>query len=135
MGIFFLTYGSLILFLFSGGLGRAISAGLGSLLPTYSVTATGYSFSVGPLVPLGQAILLILGGAVIAWKRKKWAAIVGIVGSTLLAITSLSLQVLVSAAGGPALSELIDVGEMVVGLGIFTLLPIVGIVVSWRELR
>lgn len=135
MGIFFLSYGTLSLFLFSGGLGRGISEGLGSLVPTYSVTATGYSFSVGSLVPIVQAIFLILGGAVIAWRRKKWAVIVGILGASLLAITSLSLQVLVAVAGGPALGELIDLGEIVIGLGTFALLPIVGIVISWRELN
>ena len=42
---------------------------------------------------------------------------------------------LVSASGGPAIVELIAVGERVIGVGLLVRLPALGVVFAWRDLR
>ena len=44
-------------------------------------------------------------------------------------------QVLVSSSGGPPIGELIDLSEIIFGIGLFVGLPIVGILLAKKELH
>ncbi len=71
----------------------------------------------------------------LVWKLRRWAAIFGIIGALVLPLSSLILQVLVSAYGGLPITELIGVEEIVFGVGLFVGLPVLGTVVAWRILQ
>lgn len=133
MGIFFIGNGLLILFLVSSRIGRIIG-GMG-LLPTFNVSSTGFGFSTGTLPLVLQVAFLLPAGILLAWKLKRLGAILGIAGALILPIVSIALQILVSVSGGPPITELIDPSEIIFGIGVFVGLPIVGTVLTWKELH
>ncbi len=133
MGIFFIGYGLLILFLLSSRIDRII--GGMDLLPTINVSSTGFGFSTGGLPLILQVVFLLPAGIFLAWKLKRLGAILGIVGVLILPIVSIALQILVSVSGGPPLTELIDPSEIIFGVGVFVGLPTGGIVLTWKELH
>ena len=104
-------------------------------MPAFHVSSTGgYSFETGSLIFFIMSLLLIPAGLLLVWKLKRWAAITGIIGTLLLPLTSLALQVLVSASGGPPLTVIIPMTELVFGVGFFFVLPTLGIIFAWRDL-
>src|SRR3990172_2689209 len=135
VGLCYFAYGTFILYLSSTIIGRFLIEGPGGLMPAFHVSSTGgYSFETGSLIFFIMSLLLIPAGLLLVWKLKRWAAITGIIGTLLLPLTSLALQVLVSASGGPPLTVIIPMTELVFGVGFFFVLPTLGIIFAWRDL-
>jgi hypothetical protein len=135
VGVFFLVLGLLFLFISAPTINRIVFEGEVGLFPTFHVSSTGYSLSTGQLPIIVQSIILIPMGILLFWKLSRVAAVLGSIGSLLLPLTSLILQLLVSVSGGPSLTELITLEEIIFGVGLFVGAPILGIIYSWRELH
>ena len=135
VGSYFVVYGIIILYVFSISVGRIFFEGVGGFLPTFHVGSAGYGFSVGQLPFLIQFVLLIPAGIWMAWKLRRWAAFIGILGTLVLPVTSFGLSMLVTASGGPPITELVVFGEILIGLGLFIGLPTLGIALVRRELH
>ncbi|MFQ5870775.1 MAG: hypothetical protein ACE5IB_01255 [Candidatus Geothermarchaeales archaeon] len=135
VGLFLIVRGLDRLFLVRTMFDRIIPRNGGQFLPTFHVSPSGYGFSVGQVTFWIELVLLLPAGILLVWTLSRWAAVVGIVAILVGAVISLSLRVLVSVFGGPPLTELVGIGELVVGLGVVVGLPALGTAFAWRDLR
>ncbi len=136
VGLFYIVLGVVYLYVFSTAIDQTIFEGAGGFLPSFEVSSTGgYYFSTGQLPMLIQIILFIPAGILLAWKLRRWAAIIGIIGTLVMPLTTFTLRMLISASGGPPLTELITFKELVFGIGLFVGLPVFGIIFAWKELH
>ncbi len=131
VGFYYIAYGTLFLYFSYAIMGKIITEGIEGLLPRFG----GNSFEVGSLVLLIVPVLVIPAGIMLLWKSKRWAAIVGIIGTLVLPLTSFTLKFLVSASGGTSFIEQISADEIYGGIGFFFLLPTLGIFFTWRDLH
>lgn len=134
MGLYYTAFGIFTLYILLATIDIATISFEG-LLPEFDLSSTGYDFSVGMLPLLIQMLLLISSGIMLVWKPKRWAVIAGIIGIFVPSLTSLALEVLISASGGPPLTELVSIKNIVLGWGLFIGLPALGMVFAWRDLH
>ncbi len=134
MGLYYAAFGIFTLYILLVTIDIATISFEG-LLPEFDLSSTGYDFSVGMLPLLIQMLLLISSGIMLVWKLKRWAAITGMIGMFVPSLTSLALEVLISASGGPPLIELVSIKNIVLGWGLFIGLPALGIIFAWRDLH
>ena len=134
VGLYYATFGIFILYILSATI-AITTISFEMLLPEFDLSSTGYDFSVGMLPLLIQMLLLISSGIMLIWKLKRWAVIAGIIGIFVPSLTSLALEVLISASGGPPLTELVSIKNIVLGWGLFIGLPALGMIFAWRDLH
>ncbi len=135
VGLYYLAFGALTLYILSITIGRIIFGGARMfLLPTFEASSTNYSFFAGNLSLLIQLVLLVPAGIMLAWKLKRWAAIYGIIGILVPSLVLLILEVFVSFSGGPSITKLISI-EIAYSWGLFVGLPLLGIISAWRDLN
>jgi hypothetical protein len=134
VGLYYTVFGIFTLYVLSATINIATISFEG-LLPEFDLGSTGYDFSVGMLPLLIQMLLLISSGIMLVWRLKRWAAINGIIGMFVPSLTSLALEVLISASGGPPLIELVSIKNIVLGWGLFIGLPALGVTFAWRDLH
>ncbi len=136
VGLYYLIFGVLTLYILYMTIGRTIFEGTGKfLLPTFEASSTNYSFFAGYLSLLIQLVLLVSAGIMLSWKLKRWAAIYGIIGILIPSLILLILEVLVSFSGGPSITKLISIKVLVYSWGLFVGLPVLGIAFAWRDLH
>ena len=131
VGFYYVAYGTLFLYFSYAIMGKIITEGTDGLLPTFG----GNSFDVVSLVILIVPLLVIPAGIMLLWKSKRWAAIVGIIGTLVLPLTSFTLKILISVSGGTPLTEQISADEIYGGIGFFFLLPTLGMFFTWKDLQ
>jgi hypothetical protein len=134
VGLYYTAFGIFTLYILSATI-DITTISFEGLLPEFDLSSTGYDFSVGMLPLLIQMLFLISSGIMLIWKLKRWAAIAGIIGILVPSLTSLALEVLISASGGPPLTELVSIENIVLGWGLFIGLPALGIIFAWRDLH
>ncbi len=133
MGLYYTAFGIFTLYILLATIDIA-TISIEGVLPEFDLSSTGYDFSVGMLPLLIQMLLLLSSGIMLVWKLKRWAVITGIVGIFVPSLTSLAIEVLISASGGPPLIELVSIKNIVLGWGLFIGLPALGIIFAWKDL-
>ncbi len=132
-GFYYFALGVFILYiLISTQLGEFILRGNVATLASFPVGSTGYYFTTSEILMLVYLILIPVG-IMLLWKLKRWAAIVGIIGTFMPAIITLIIEINIVVPG--YFTTVYRIENIFFGWVFFVVVPALGVIFAWRELR